>query len=226
MARAAEFNRSLQVWVEQTLSPEAQSKFLAKTAREERDQLIKSGRASPTYRTFVDGTIDKSEDLVQPAPSGKIIYAFSGWRAITTAALKILVDNSPVLTGNYKKSFYLGIDGKFVPMEQFNADAIGFDVKEVVIGNTQPYSRKVDVQLVGGKKLNFSVPPLLFDNAVKELKSQFGRNFTIKRVYTMEFPGQYVLRQEQYHKSGRNIGKPRKRAGQLVESPALIIQPL
>ncbi|PWC69097.1 hypothetical protein TSH7_01235 [Azospirillum sp. TSH7] len=113
--------------------------------------------------------------------------------------------------------------GKFVKMQDFNPDALTPNVTEIVIGNTQPYSRKVDVQLEGNRKLSFSVPAGLFDDAVSAIKSRFGTLVDVKRVYTMTFPGQYRLKQEQYHQSGRRKGRGRGRAGKLVESPAIVI---
>lgn len=225
MGNAAAFRGQLKVFVDKSLSPQAQSAALAKAAKDKLADLVKSGRASPNFRRFVDGAEGVVEERVGPAPHGQIVYRFNTLGAVATFALSFLVNRSPARTGQFRKGFYLGIDGKFVPMAQFNPDALTANVKEIVIGNVEPYSRKVDVQLAGNRKLSFSVPAGLFDDAVSAIKSRFGTLVDVKRVYTMRFPGQYILKQEQYHQSGKRAGRARKRAGKPVESPAIIITP-
>lgn len=225
MASAAAFRRSLQVFADRTLSPAAQSSHLARVAKAELAVLIQSGRAPASYRRFVDGREGAPEESVGPAPLGRIVYRFNHLGAVCTFALSFLVNRSPERSGRFRKGFYLGIDGKFVPMAQFNAAALTADVKEIVIGNVEPYSRKVDVQLVGGESLSFSVPAGLFEDAVQAIKARFGALVDVKRVYTMKFPGQYTLKQRQVHQSGRYRGRSRKRVGTPVESPAIIITP-
>ncbi len=223
MSRAAAFSGQLKVFIDRNLSPQAQSAALARAAKGKLNELIGSGRASRDYRRFVDGREGVAEEAVGPAPSGQIVYRFNALAAVATFALSFLVNRSPQKSGRFRQGFYLGIDGKFVPMQSFNPRAVTADVKEIVIGNREPYSRKVDVQLIGTEKLSFSVPPGLFDDGVAAIKRQFGPIVDVKRVYTMRFPGQYILKQEQFHKSGRYQGRSRKRAGKPVESPALVI---
>jgi hypothetical protein len=256
MASAAAVRANLKVFVDRTLSSEAQSKQLAERAKKELASLVSSGRASNSFRRFVDGREGAPEESVGPAPNGQIVYRFNHLGAICQFALSFLVNRSPSRSGTYRRSFYLGISrsgtlaptasgpergakgrfvasapaqpaagGKFIRMQDFSPDAVTPDVTEIVIGNTQPYSRKVDVQFVGNERLTFSVPPGLFDDAVSAIKSRYGTLVDVKRVYTMNFPGQYILKQEQYHKSGPRKGRSRKRAGKRVESPALVIAP-
>lgn len=225
MGNAAAFRGQLKVFVDRNLSPEAQSAALAKAAKDKLRDLIQSGRASDKFRRFVDGTEGLVEERVGPAPHGQIVYKFNSLGTVCTFALSFLVNRSPARSGRFRKGFYLGIDGKFVQMAQFNPEALTVNVKEIVIGNVEPYSRKVDTQLIGNRKLSFSVPPGLFDDAVSAIKSRFGTLVDVKRVYTMRFPGQYILKQEQYHQSGKRAGRARKRAGKPVESPALVITP-
>ncbi|CAO3445722.1 hypothetical protein [Azospirillum argentinense] len=228
MAGAQAFRRSLHLFVDRTLSPEAQSRRLAQRARQERDALIADGRASPSYRWWVDGREGVPEELVQPANGGRIVYRFNSLGAVTAFALAFLIERSPPRssapinprtgkTAHYRDGFYVGVGGKFIPAATFNPSAVPPGA-EIVIGNTQPYSRKVDVQLVGMEPLMFTVPAGLFDDAAKAVNAQYGDFVKAKRVYSMSFPGQYQLRQEQFRK-----GRSRKREGKPVESPALII---
>jgi hypothetical protein len=202
-------------FVDQNLSPAARSATLARLAVQMRDGLISAGRASPVYRTFVDGREGAPEASVRGAGGGVILYRFSYAAQAALFALGFLRARSPSASGRFRESFYLGINGRFVPAAQFNPDAVSADA-EIVIGNTQPYSRRVDVQLVGGHRLHYSVPAGLFDDAARAVRSRFGGAVTAKRVYSIEFPGRYVLKGEGRAKSGR---------GTKVDSPALVITP-
>ena len=210
MGNAVAFNGQLKVFIDRNLSPQAQSAALARAAKSKLNELIGSGRASRDFRRYVDGREGVAEEAVGPAPSGQIVYRFNALAAVATFALSFLVSRSPRQSGRFRQGFYLGVDGKFVPMQQFNPKAVTADVREIVIGNREPYSRKVDVQLIGTQPIHFSVPAGLFDDGVAAIKRQFGPIVDVKRVYTMQFPGQYVLRR------GRRAGKP-------VHSPALVI---
>lgn len=212
MATAAAFARRLQVFTDRALSPAAQSAKLAATAKQELAELIASGRASPSYHGFVDGVTGKPEEAVRPAPDGLIVYRFATLGRVGAFALAFLVRRARGLSAEYLRGFYLAADGKFIPSAAFNPDHLGAAVKELAIGNVEPYSRKIDVQLVGGKRLHFNVPPGLFDDCVAAIRSRFGAVVEAKRVYTLNFPGQYVLTRD------------RKR-GSRVESPAIIITP-
>lgn len=212
MARAAALNRSLKLFTDRTLGPSAQSAALARLAKRELAALIASGRASPNFQRYVDGALGKPEEAVRPAPSGAIVYRFSVLRPVIMFALSFLVERSPNRSGKYRKGFYVAPDGKFIPAAQFNPAALTANVQEVFIGNTEPYSRKVDVQLVGGRSLHFSVPPGLFADCAAAIKSRFGTIVDVRRIYTLNVPGGYTLRRG-------------KKAGGQVESPALVITP-
>ncbi|AWK90347.1 hypothetical protein [Azospirillum thermophilum] len=229
MGNVRAFQRQLSLFIDRTLSPAAQSRRLAEVARRERDALIAAGRASPSYRWWVDGREGAPEDTVAPAGGGQIVYRFSSLGAVTAFALEFLIARSPPRsaapinpktgkTAHYRDGFYVGVNGRFIPASVFEPGAVPPGA-EIVIGNTQPYSRKVDVQLVGHQSLTFSVPPGLFDAAAKAIAARYGDFVTVKRVYTMRFPGQYLLRAEQV----TNKGRSRRRLGKPVESPALII---
>lgn len=244
MAKAAVFNERLRVFIDRSLSPEAQSRHLAVVAKRERDQMIAAGRASPRYRRFVDGVEGAAEEAVRPADGGRIVYRFGILGPVCTFALSFLINRSPARSGiplnpatgktaHFRDGFYFGITegvrtdgGKFVPAAQFDPALLTATVTQVVIGNMVPYSRKVDVQLIGLKSLSFSVDPGLFDDAVKQIRARFGSVVSVKRVWTMDFPGQYILRNRQVWTTGKRAGRTRKRQGTRVESPAIIITPL
>lgn len=250
MAKAQAFNARLRVFMDRTLSPAAQSRRLAEVAKAEKDRLVAAGRASRRFRRWVDGVEGAPEEAVKAADGGRIVYRFSVLAAVCTFALSFLINRSPPRssaplnpatgkTAHYRDGFYFGIKdsasahagrgdsgGRFVPAAQFNPAALSPSITEIIIGNVLPYSRKIDVQLIGGESLSFSVPAGLFDDAVKAIRARFGTMVSVKRVYTMDFPNQYRLRQRQTYTAGKHKGKSRGREGTRVESPAIIITPL
>ena len=215
------FSRSVKVFVDQNLSPSAQSQQLADVAKQGVADLISSGQASPRYERFVDGTEGASEDSVRPL--GTIVYIFEYLGDVVSYALGFLTTRSPVRTGRYRDSFFVAVNGRAIPAAAF--DAASLDVgSEIIIYNTQPYNRKVDVQIAGNKRLSFSVPAGIWDDCAQSVKSRFGNTVTAKRLSNVDFPGKYTLRQRQMrtdrpHQVLRGIGEA-------IQSPGLSITAL
>lgn len=200
--------QQVSVYIDANLAPAARSAKLAQIARAGRDDLIATGRASPYYQTFVDGARGAAEESVRPG--GTILYQFGYVATAAVFALNFLRARSPVASGRYRGSFYLGVNGRFIPASQFQPKSVPPDA-EIVIGNTQPYSRKIDVQADGDRPLHFSVGPGLFDDAVRATRSAFARTITAQRVYDYNFPGKYLLQ------------RTSSRGDTHVQSPALIL---
>jgi hypothetical protein len=209
------FARSVDVFLSRELSPQAMSAALAKAADEGTAELIRTRRASPRFKRFVDGVEGAAAGSVKPG--GIIVDQFIYLGDAAAFALAYLQGRSPVLSGDFRGSFVLGLssavggDGKFVKATSFNPDAVSADVVEIIIGNTQPYNRLVDVQLEGGRRARFKVPADIYSDAAKAITRRFGNFVNAFRRYDVRFPGQYVLR------GSRRGGKP-------VQSPALVIQ--
>ncbi|KPF84526.1 hypothetical protein IP70_15640 [alpha proteobacterium AAP38] len=237
LSAAAEIRRTVDVFIDQALSPQARSAALARAARQGVAELVRSGRASPTYRVFVDGREGEPEERVKP--DGQITYLFGSLNVAAQFALSFLKARSPAKSGRYKDSFvfafftgggvsltgpgrdwrgrFTGQDGKavggrMVPADQVNFAKIGGDVTEIIIFNRQPYSRRVDVQMDGKAPLKFNVAPGLFEDAAREISKRFGASVEARRIYSVSFPGQPVV-------------KRGSRSGQRVQSPALVISP-
>lgn len=211
------FRRSVELFVDRTLSPKARSALLARTAREKLAALQASGTASRVVRRFVDGREDAAEESV--SPDGVILYRFIALPQAAAFALAFLQGRSPVRSGSFRAGFYLGIGGdesgaggRFVRAAAFNPAAVGGDIRSIVIGNLEPYARLVDVQLAGARRLRFSVPADIYSDAASAVRVRFP-GLRADRIYDIDFPGKYRLRQ------GR-------RAGKAVQSPALIVAQL
>lgn len=220
----AAFSQRLKAYVDANLSPAARSKRLATLARQARDELIRDRRASTTYETIVDGRKGASEDQVRGTGGGTIVYAFSYGAEAAVYALTFLRARSPVRSGKFRESFWVSVDGRYIPPGRFSAASVPPGA-EIIIGNTEPYNRKVDVQLAGNRRLRFSVPAGLYDDAARAINRQFRGVITCKRVYTVKFPGQYVVKvrppPDPKPKTWRRNGNTKGR----VQSPALVINP-
>ncbi len=208
---ASAFRQATTVFIAAELSPAGRSARLADAARAGLADLIASGRASSSYRRFVDGREGAQESTVQP-DGGVILYQFSYIAETVSFALSFLQARSPSRSGRFRNSFVVSVNGRPIPATELQPSSIPLDA-EIMIYNAQPYSRKVDVQLVGTHPLRFSAPPGLFDDAARAIRRQFGNTATAKRINSVSVPGQYVRR------SGRG-------AGQRTASPALVITPV
>ena len=197
------FSRQVDVFISRNLSPAAQSAALAETARRGVADLIASGMASPRYRRSVDGVPDAPESAVKPG--GVIVYRFDFLGEVVAFALSYLQARSPFRSGDFRKSFYVGIDGKFVAASAFNPATMGH-AAEIIIGNTQPYNRLVDVQMAGGQRVKFSVPADMYSDAAAAVRTRFGNLVRAYRNYNLSFPDKHRLQN----------GKP-------VQSPGLVI---
>jgi hypothetical protein len=213
----ATFRATVLVFREQELSQDALSKRLADATRRARDELIEQGKASPRYRTFVDGRESQDVDHVKTA----ILYEFDYLADAIGFLIGYLRTASPVASGRYRDSFMIAIDGRPVRATEFDPTKVPQDA-EVIIYNPQPYSRKVDTQLIGTKRLHYDVPQWLFENAAAAARRRFGNRASIKRVYNVNFLGKYLLRREQRRPNGRIARK----VGTPVESPCIVISPL
>lgn len=207
MARFRFPTNTIQIKIAEDTAPAARAKLLADTARAGLAELIASGRASPKYRRFVDGAAGRSEDQVRA--DGQIAYQFNYMGEIISFALGFLKDRSPVASGSYQDSFRVSVNGRDIMARQFNPRMVPDDAG-ILIYNEQHYGRKVDVQLVGQKRLTYSVPPNLFADARDAVRARYGNLVSAERLYTIEFPG-------------RLLTKRTLAPGRRVEYPALSI---
>lgn len=225
MAKAAAFRQQIQLFADANLSPQARSARLARVARAALAGLQATGRASHTYRLAVDGRPALDESTVRGDGTGKILYSFSYVAEAVAFALDFLRVRAPVRSGLYARSWYVIAGNRFALASTINLDSLP-PTGEIIIGNTQPYNRKVDVQLNGLKPLRFSVPPLEYDDCVAALGQRFGNTLRAERHYDMNFPGKWILKNHQKALTGRRAGRIIRRAGDAGQSPAIVIQPI
>ncbi|MBC9178571.1 hypothetical protein [Pseudoroseomonas ludipueritiae] len=210
--KGAQFNRALRLAIERDLAPTEVARQFVAMAKADVQRRIAIGEVPRQFARFVDGRKGAGDDAVQP--DSVILYRFNPLAEAAKLALQELWRRSPVATGAYRQSFYLGISrggdsGRFIKAANFSPRTMSADATEIVIGNEQPYSRRVDVQRDGTVPLKFSVDPNLFAETAALVRRRFP-TVNAKGVYTMLFPGQYRL------KTGPRAGRP-------VHSPAIVI---
>jgi hypothetical protein len=213
---------NLKVWSAANLGPVARSRILSRVARTESSELILTGRASTSFTKYIDGNEGAEEETVSGAGAGVIIYRFNYLAPAVAFALTFLRARAPSATGQLRSSFFISVDGRIIPANQINYTSIppGADI---IIGNTQPYNRRADVQKDGTRGLHFNTPAGMYDDCVSAVRRRFGKALTAKREYSLSFPGQYILRQDQKHLTGKRIGRVHRAAGKPVESPGMSI---
>ncbi|OCP05002.1 MULTISPECIES: hypothetical protein [unclassified Ensifer] len=186
------------------------SAHLARFARQQLAEAIQTGAATPVYDVFVNGRRGVSEETVQ-AP-GPILYEFSWWRVVIRYALDALVKHSPRKSGRYASSFIVIVGGKVViDFEDIAPSA------EVIITNTQPYVRKVQVGA-----MQMSVPARMFDKAKTSLVRRYGsQNFSFEMRFLDLGAGLHPLIP---YRLKRNQGRRKDRqAGMPITYPAIIM---
>jgi hypothetical protein len=208
-------SEKFRIYIDRNLSPAARSARLASFARERLAEVISSGRGSKDYTRVVDGMAGRDESQVRGDGGGRIEYLFSHAGAATQRALEFLRARAPNGAesnrpghAKFRDSFYVGVNGRFIRAVDFKPSLVPPGA-EIVISNTAPDNRLVDVQMVGTQTIRYATPAGMYDDTVRMLRREFP-TLKAKRVYTMRFTGQYILRR------GQKAGTP-------VQSPALII---
>ncbi|MFC0410947.1 hypothetical protein [Roseomonas elaeocarpi] len=219
--------------MDRNLSPAAQSKALADAAVAGRTDLIRTGRAAPSYILSVDGR--EGPDEAQVKPDGIIVYRFSLIGQAAVFAMAFLRARSPVRGGTFRDSWFYALSAtgytrgsargtwyngvkmaasynandQIISQKSFDPQKVGADIGEILISNRVPYERKADVQLAGNRRLRWSVPANMVDDCARAVRQRFP-TLDARRIYQLHHPGQYVLRRG-------------KKAGSRVENPALVI---
>lgn len=201
MARPQAFERELKI-ATAGLEPAAISKLLAQTARKALAEAQSSGEAPHGYTRFVNGREGASEEQV--TPPGPIVYLFDWLGPIAEYALAFAEARSPVLSGRFKKSWFVMVNG--IPATDFSAIAPD---AELIITNDQPYARKIEVG-----HMHMRVPPGIVQDTRQAVMRRFGNTVTTQ-VRFISLAGAYTLRKGARRKD--------RKAGRAISYPALVI---
>lgn len=185
------------------IAPENLAKELARFARAEVAKAVAAG-APAEYDRYVNGRLNAPEESV--TPPGPIVYVFSNWSLVINAAIAELVKRSPKKSGRYVSSFVVVANGAVVTdYSKIPAAA------ECIIFNAQPYTRKLETSDNGWQ----------FRQAKGTLSRRFGSVFKVETTYLSIKSGLHRL--VPYHLKRTT---PRRKAGEAITYPALVINVL
>jgi hypothetical protein len=202
--------RQLRIMLDKQLGGEVLGKRLADFARRSLADAIATGAGTENYETFVNGRRGAAEESV--TLPGPIVYEFNWWNEILIYTMQFLRKRSPASSPDsppgrlpYRDRFFVLADGVGVNPRQYKTIP---NRSEILVSNSAPYHRKVDVQLMGREPIRINVPAGIMEDAALAVGTRFAGLIKVKRLYTMSFTGQYeTLRGD--------------RAGSYVHSPAL-----
>ncbi len=189
-AKVESIDRDVQVLLDGTLSPAAQSTMLADAARDQLAQASSTNESIlgrvPPYTTTVDGSRGASEDRVRP--DGIIAYEFQLLFDLFKEIAGMLEQASPVGGGSdphpglYQKSFTFYADGAEIDV----GGEIPPDASEYVFLNTTPYNRKIE------QGESPQAPEGVFEAVAALARQRFGNMARISFAYRAPFEGQLL----------------------------------
>lgn len=147
---------------------ETQAALVALAKREHRKVMQDDPRPTRFVRT-VDGVRGAREEQVRP--DGTIIYVYPRLDEVVQAAMDLLFELSPVLSGAYRMGHTLFVDG----VEARNLG--GWSGQgQILISNVLPYSRKIELG-----KMTMRVPGSdhVYEQAEFALRQRFGNQARI-----------------------------------------------
>lgn len=206
--------REVRMFADRTLSPAALSRSLAAFARQERDDLIRAGRAAAQYTTTVDGREGAVEETVNP--NGLIVYDFTDLARVIGFVMTFVDALSPRMSGAFKKSWVFAVNGKpyTSAIREIPPRA------RLTIVNLAPYSRKVETgampKMKAPKKIielarqaaGTEFPHYVFEKAFVTLPASFGE--------LTDFQVPYILRGRQRSFAARHAARIEKNRGRSV----------
>ncbi|WP_336761220.1 hypothetical protein [Asaia sp. VD9] len=208
MARAETFSRSLRLFVDRTLSPEALRAEMARRAIAARDELIARGEAPPSWRRYVDGKADAPETSVRL--DGAILYRFNLTGEAAQAGLDLCRSISPTRSGKFRDSWVVLCDDKLwkQPLKDLPASAT------ILIVNPLPYARKIETG---------ALEPRIRRNQIERVRQGLMRRFpTLNFGKLFVRLGGGIAPQAPYLLRGAS-GERRTHAGTFMTYPALEI---
>lgn len=171
MARIQGTSQSFSVAAQNTL--EETQKLLVRVAKREHNRVLNTSPRPVSFERFVDGKQGAPEEAVKA--NGTILYTYPRLEVVAQFALETLFDLSPVLSGEYRKSHTLFLNGTAVPnLRDYKSG------DEVAISNPVPYARKIEIG-----KMTMRVPGTerVYAQAEKIIRRQYGNIARIRFTY-------------------------------------------
>src|SRR4051812_45595241 len=172
---AERMQRTVRIMVDEFIG--SASAVVAQTARQRRDDLVRSGFLSGSYRTFVDGRYGAAEETVK-LNRGEIIYLFSGLAAAVAFAVGYIKGISPVLSGDFQDSWFITVDGAAWD-RSFSLIPAG---SVVVLTNFAPYARILEQGRKKARRPGHKRGRFMTEAARLAIKKEFP-NLLVERVF-------------------------------------------
>lgn len=157
---------SRQFSVARQATAEATQRLLVSIAKREHGQVMRTPPQPRSFTRTVDGVEGAREEAVEP--DGVITYVYPRLDAVVQFALETLFDLSPVLSGTYRSSHQIFLDGS--PATNMATWRPG---TEILISNLQPYARKIDL---GVMTMRVSGTSRVYERAVRRVNARFGNS--------------------------------------------------
>jgi hypothetical protein len=171
MARVQSGSLSFSVAAQKTL--EETQRILVKIAKREHGKVMATAPRPVSFDRFVDGRKGALEEAVKP--TGTIVYTYPRLEVVAQFAMETLFDLSPVLSGKYRASHTLFLNGSAVPnLRDFKPG------DEATISNPVPYSRKIEV---GKMKMRVPGTSMVYAKAAKIVRARYGNIAKIGFTY-------------------------------------------
>lgn len=226
MASAAlqAFRRTVTVaWPKQ--AEEDARKTLVRVAREGNAKIV----AEQTARAGVPPSVDAyantpgNANLDSVRLPGPIVYRYRYQREIAAVALQALRDASPTVSGLYKDSHTLFING--IPVT--GSPPVLLPTDEVFIANPTAYARRLEVGLTeSGRPFVIQVPPNIYGRVMRSILIPRYRQVAKFSLEYVTIPDAYIIKgrlPSHYIAKGGVRRKRRQEVGKPVRAPAIVI---
>lgn len=165
----------------------ARRQLMVATAVAARDQALATDTAilghPPAVTQIVDGR--QGAPLESVKPGGTIVFLFAVGAPLLAAAFDLAIETamrlSPVLTGRFRESFRMLINGQQRDAEA-GAPVVLAEGDLVEITNLQPYARKLE------KGASHAAPNGIFEVAATVVRARYGGVVNVEFAYE-RFPG-------------------------------------
>lgn len=167
----ATIGETIRIIKQETL--EATKELLVRTAKAEHAAIMRKQPVPQGFTRIVDGRVGAAEESVRA--DGVIVYQYRRLDEIVQFAMETLFDLSPVLSGEYRRSHVILIDGIAQPdLKSWSQGS------EISISNPLPYSRKIEVG-----KMTMRVPGTskVYQQAQRIVAGRFGNVVTVRFTY-------------------------------------------
>lgn len=137
---------------------------IVSTAKAAHAEVMASDPRPTSFTRYVDGAAGAEEEAVKP--NGVILYDYPRLPVVVEFALEQLRQFSPILTGRYRDSHTIYLNGSPVTsMAGWTA------TDEVVITNTLPYARVIEM---GKMKMRVDGTSQVYEQAVSATNRRYG----------------------------------------------------